>query len=808
MKHSYRKLAFYAGFCIVAMLIFAAGIASAQAVNTNGGFESSPLGVVDTTGFAPNGSYAVQGWFIQVASAVTKLPTIEIVGDTVERGSRALKVTVNGLGTNQWDIQIVADSIHVVPGKTYNFSCWALASKAGCTMNFTVGNYAFAEYGRQSGATVSTQWQKYAFQFTVNDTNKIIRAPLHFGYAADTGASIWIDDLRILDATDGMKPIVIEAESGVAGSNYPTFTDGGVTYVSPAVDQISPVCPYDTSRVITFQVTFTDSGHYNLFSRTRVGPNGFNDDSYYYGNGWGVKDPGDSSGASWIRVNGLASAGYTDPLATVDAQGGAGIGVWKWVNHKNGIGDPSGMPLWVPLDSLTQTFEIGARETGLDIDKLAFGRADLFFTVGNLDSVQVGSGALDTGAVWQGPALAHGQGKFLGCTYNGVDPHFLSYWNQVTPENAGKFASVGTSADTSTWSWSGLNAAYVFAKSNNLPFKDHCLIWGNQQPAWISSGLDSATQVAALDGWIHQVGTRFPNTDMVDVVNEPLHNPPDGQSGRANYMAALGGSGTTGWDWVIWAFTKARAYMPNAKLLLNDYSIINDTAATTNYLTIINLLKDRDLIDGIGVQGHRFELESADTTRVKYNLDRLQATGLPVYISEFDLGNLNNTGTPNDVAQTNLYKKVFPILWRHPAVKGITIWGYIEGQVWQSTTYLVRSTGSYRPALGWMAQFINANPVGVEKTDTQLPSKYALEQNYPNPFNPTTNIRYSITKTSPVTLKIYDILGRQVQTLVNTVQTPGQYTVTFSAQNLASGVYFYRLDAGSFSETKKLMLLK
>jgi hypothetical protein len=89
-----------------------------------------------------------------------------------------------------------------------------------------------------------------------------------------------------------------------------------------------------------------------------------------------------------------------------------------------------------------------------------------------------------------------------------------------------------------------------------------------------------------------------------------------------------------------------------------------------------------------------------------------------------------------------------------------------------------------------------------------VPTSFKLDQNFPNPFNPSTKIRYSIPKASRVTLKIYDILGREVQTLVNEQQAPGQYTVTFNAQNLASGVYFYRISAGNFNEVKKLMLLK
>jgi endo-1,4-beta-xylanase len=290
---------------------------------------------------------------------------------------------------------------------------------------------------------------------------------------------------------------------------------------------------------------------------------------------------------------------------------------------------------------------------------------------------------------------------------------------------------------------------------------------------------------------------------MIDVVNEPLlgHNP-------APYRAALGGAGATGWDWVIWVFQKARLYMPNVKLLLNDYGIINDNSSTTQYLQIINLLKDRGLIDGIGVQGHRFELESADTNIVKGNLDRLAATGLPIYISEFDLGNLGNSGTPDDNQQLQLYQKVFPVLWRHPGVKGITIWDYIEGQTWQTTCYLVRADGTARPALLWLAQFVKNNPTGVDLVASSVPLKYQLEQNFPNPFNPVTTIRYSISKTSNVSLKVFDVLGREVQTLVNTMQAPGLYTVSLNAQGLGSGVYFYQLSAGTFTETKKLMLLK
>jgi flagellar hook assembly protein FlgD len=94
-----------------------------------------------------------------------------------------------------------------------------------------------------------------------------------------------------------------------------------------------------------------------------------------------------------------------------------------------------------------------------------------------------------------------------------------------------------------------------------------------------------------------------------------------------------------------------------------------------------------------------------------------------------------------------------------------------------------------------------------------LPTKYALEQNYPNPFNPTTTIRYAIPDDGLVTLKVYNIAGQEVATLVNEVKKAGKYEVTFDSKNtvgasLASGVYLYRVQAGSFSEVKKMVLLK
>ncbi len=97
---------------------------------------------------------------------------------------------------------------------------------------------------------------------------------------------------------------------------------------------------------------------------------------------------------------------------------------------------------------------------------------------------------------------------------------------------------------------------------------------------------------------------------------------------------------------------------------------------------------------------------------------------------------------------------------------------------------------------------------GTKLVSSTIPESYSLSQNYPNPFNPTTKINFSIPKNGIVTLKIYDILGKEVATLVNGEKLAGSYIVDFNASSYASGVYFYRLDVNGFSEVKRMMLVK
>jgi endo-1,4-beta-xylanase len=495
------------------------------------------------------------------------------------------------------------------------------------------------------------------------------------------------------------EPVIVEAENGTLGASLATASLNGVDYVTTTVNGTTAPT---ADRIASYSVTFPAAGDYELYARYRIGPAGGDDDSFYFGQGFGEKTPAVDN--QWALQN-TTTVGYTNPADSVLAGGGsAGTLVFKWVKL-TGIAGPNAWT--VPAGALTQTFQWGAREDGLFMDKLAFGRPGVCYTVADLDAGRSASGTCPPPPppdpppyTRTDPPLATGKDKFLGAAWSPgtASLNFANYWNQVTPENGGKWGTVEGTRDTMNWAQA--DEAYALAKSHGFVFKWHTLVWGNQQPNWIAA-LPPEEQLAEIEEWYAAIAARYPDIDQIDVVNEPLHAPP-------SYKAALGGDGATGWDWIITAFTMARQYFPNAKLLINDYSITNDGNATTRYLQIIQLLKDRNLIDGIGDQVHAFSTtEPAPMPNHRANLDRLAATGLPIYGTELDLdGTL--AGVINDDVQVANYKRVFPVFWEHPAVKGITIWGYVRGFHWRNAQgdWLLYPNGGERPALQWLIQYV------------------------------------------------------------------------------------------------------
>ncbi|MBK7497587.1 MAG: T9SS type A sorting domain-containing protein [Ignavibacteriales bacterium] len=125
-------------------------------------------------------------------------------------------------------------------------------------------------------------------------------------------------------------------------------------------------------------------------------------------------------------------------------------------------------------------------------------------------------------------------------------------------------------------------------------------------------------------------------------------------------------------------------------------------------------------------------------------------------------------------------------------------------EILREKTDLIRSLSYDSLAYGSISYSIT----DIDENFNIIPENFSLSQNYPNPFNPSTSIQYAISSTQCVTLKVYDVLGNEVATLVNEYKPAGMYNVQFTMNNLASGIYFYRLQAGSFVQTMKMVLIK
>jgi endo-1,4-beta-xylanase len=291
--------------------------------------------------------------------------------------------------------------------------------------------------------------------------------------------------------------------------------------------------------------------------------------------------------------------------------------------------------------------------------------------------------------------------KFVGniTTSGQVRSDFASMWNQITPENEGKWSSVeGT---RNQMNWSGVDRVHDYAKQHGILFKQHTFVWGSQQPSWIA-GLPAAQQRTEVEEWIRLFCERYPDVEIIDVVNEPPpHTTPP-------YLQAIGGAGASQWDWIVQAFKWTRQYCPSAILVLNDYNNIEYADQNAHFIEIVKAIKAAGApIDAVGAQAHAVhtvtgsETIASRTAFVKGLIDKLASeTGLPVYITEYDIDE------PSDDKQKQIMQAQFTMFWNHTAVKGITLWGYVQGATWQQNSGLMSASGVQRPALTWLVDFL------------------------------------------------------------------------------------------------------
>jgi GH35 family endo-1,4-beta-xylanase len=268
-------------------------------------------------------------------------------------------------------------------------------------------------------------------------------------------------------------------------------------------------------------------------------------------------------------------------------------------------------------------------------------------------------------------------------TGGAVRSDFTRFWNQITPENEGKWASVEGTRDV--YNWSGVDRVYNFAIQNNIPFKQHTFIWGAQSPGWLNN-LSASETAAEIEEWIRDFCARYPRTAMIDVVNEatPGHQP-------AAYAQRAFGN-----NWIIRSFQLARQYCPNAILILNDYNVLSwDTDA---FINMARPAVQAGVVDALGEQAHG--LESWSLADVSRKLNQVAALGLPIYITEYDVN------IASDQQQLQIMQQQIPLFYNHPSVQGITLWGYVVGSTWVPNSGLIQPNGTPRPAMTWLMNYL------------------------------------------------------------------------------------------------------
>jgi len=587
------------------------------------------------------------------------------------------------------------------------------------------------------------------------------------------------------------RALVVEAEGGTNGVDVqvvPDATDPSITYVTAGVNVTDAPVDAADSRIVVREVQFPVAGEYQIYARVRIGPNGGNDDSFFIDTG--VDAP------TWTVANGLSGfpvqgqPGYQQGAVIGEFGAQTAGGRWMWALLEDIV-------YTVPAGALTRSFSYATREDGLDIDKFAFAITGDGYTTGftpdQLDAGEVGVVVYPPVLPdpYEPPAdqppLAQGATKWLGGVCCGNQRPFLeNYFNQITPENAGKWGSVEAVRDE--FNWEPLDEALAIAQANNFPFRYHVLLWGSQQPDWIET-LPPEEQLEEIREWMAAVAERYGDVaDYVEVVNE-FENQPPNEGNEGNYLEALGGAGTTGFDWIVTAFRLAREYFPaSAQLMLNEYSVENNDERTARYVQIVEALQAEDLIDAIGIQGHAFST-TGPVEQMTTNINLLGATGLPVIVTELDI----DGPEPDQLVD---FQRLFPMFWENENVEGITLWGYREGH-WREAqgATLVYSNGAEKPALRWLKGYLRGTaPVVQGSATASVASGYA----------PDTELA-TLTATAPggaaypegtaVSWNVVPVAGTQPDASQAVAFEEGTGRLLLSGATLTAGTYSVRVYA-------------
>jgi GH35 family endo-1,4-beta-xylanase len=411
-----------------------------------------------------------------------------------------------------------------------------------------------------------------------------------------------------------------------------------------------------------------------------------------------------------------------------------------------------------------------------------------------------------------------------------------SEFNYITPAN--DFKQTQIHPEPGIYRWSDPDTWVQKAKQNNQVIRMHSPI-SPQCSKWAKEDYRTAEELLEnLEEYVTAICQRYNDEENIlwmDVVNETIDKntgewfgPKPGTDKWENPWTIIGfdttDDGLNPPLYINRAFELANQYAPNIKQIINQHGTMND-AAWNKVKALVKYLRSKGRrVDGIGFQAHvdvGWENETNDNgvnniIALGNLIDWVHANNLEFHITENNVFLRNgNEGKWEDQAET--YKAILKTLLskRNSGVVTWNTWMLRDnlGQAGDRTPSLFRKDGSPKPAYYAVQETLEDTTITNVKNDKRLQDKFVLFNNYPNPFNPITTIKYSIPleekrETVNIKLTVFDILGKEVVTLVNQKQKPGNYTTYFNAENLSSGIYYYQLKAGQFIKTKTMLLLK
>ncbi|MCX6166179.1 MAG: T9SS type A sorting domain-containing protein [Ignavibacteriae bacterium] len=358
------------------------------------------------------------------------------------------------------------------------------------------------------------------------------------------------------------------------------------------------------------------------------------------------------------------------------------------------------------------------------------------------------------------------------------------------------------------------SGAIALFKAN--PTISHCKIFRNRRAAIVSGNIIGSLNSSPIilgnliyendmeNGLYPQINLGAGNVSTILIKNNTIRGFNTNSGGIAYFPTSS---------------TITNIVIENNIIKRNSYGIVlynaNINAYINNNIIDSNNINSNAMVSGSGININGTSTLNVICTRnmIRWNLwgVTVQSTAKP------NFGDISNSDT-TDIGLNKIYNNghndtIFDFYYNVTTTDTLkaenNYWGIInadsiEAHVWHKVDF---------PSLG----FVDYNPfrlvTNVENNYSNTPSEYKLFDAYPNPFNPSTNIKYQIANNSFISLKVYDVLGKEITTLVDEQQKPGAYTIKFSINLLTnnkipSGIYFYRLTTDGFSETKKLILLK